>query len=132
MRICVVQQHRSPFITQNGSSNQSLFQSLIFQATQSYVRTVCLIIMVMVCLYISAAICYKWLNDLSSFPDHEVLWVQLHPKCLLQGISSLIDLSSTWVHHWERVYARTLVPISATCWVMLPWLHSYCGRRLPQ
>lgn len=37
-------------------------------------------------------------------------------------------LSSTLVCRWGRVYARTLVPVIATCRVTIPWLRSYCGR----
>ena len=43
-----------------------------------------------VCLYINAEIRYKRLDALSCCPGHEVLYVQLRPKRLPRGFSSLI------------------------------------------
>ena len=42
-----------------------------------------------VCLYINAKLRNKRLDALSCCPDHEVLWVQLRPKSLPGGVSSL-------------------------------------------
>ena len=53
-----------------------------------------------VCLYINAEIRYKRLNALSCYPDHEVLWVQLRPKRLPRGFSSLI-VAVVCHPHWS-------------------------------
>ena len=53
-----------------------------------------------VCLYINAEIRYKRLDALSCCPDHEVLWVQLRPKRLPRGFSSLI-VAVVCHPHWS-------------------------------
>ena len=53
-----------------------------------------------VCLYINAVIRYKRLDDLSCCSDHEVLWVQLRPKRLPRGFSSLI-VAVVYHPHWS-------------------------------
>ena len=122
----------------HGSSLQSLFQSLIFRATQSYVGTVRPIIMV-------AFACTSMLkfdtNDRTLFraaptrgvPRSRGVMGSATPWTPAAGFflpDSSCRLSSTLVCSWGRVYARTLVPVAATCRVTLPWLRSYCGSRL--
>ena len=108
--------------------------SNFFRATQTYVGTIRLIIMVVVGF---TSMQELDTNDRTIFllsfccPDHEVLWVQLRSKRLPRGFyfPDSSYLSSTLVCHWEPVYARTLVPATATCRVTFPWLRSYCGRK---
>ena len=53
-----------------------------------------------VCHYINAEIRYKRLEALSCCRDHEVLWVQLRPKRLPRGFSSLI-VAVVYHPHWS-------------------------------
>lgn len=52
-----------------------------------------------VCFFINAIIRYKRLEDLSCYADHEVLRVQLRPKRLPWGFSSLI-VAVVYHPHW--------------------------------
>ena len=84
-----------------------------------------------VCLYINAEIRYKRLDALSCCPDHEVLWVQLRPKRLPRGFSSLI-VAVVCHAHWSAAEDEFMQEhlFQSLQLVALPWLRSYCGRRL--
>ena len=88
-------------------SSIAISQSLIFVATQSFVGTVCLIIMVVfVC--INAEIRCKRLDDLSCCADYEVLWIQLRSKRLPRGVSSLI-VAAVYHPHWSAAESEFML-----------------------
>ena len=59
-----------------------------------------------ICLYVKDA-SYKKLDELSCCPEHEILWVQLRPRRLPRGFSSLI-VAVVYHPHWTTAENNTM------------------------